>query len=489
MTDFSVPQRMSLGSFFFYFFKAFRGIFNAAIFLIVYIIIRSNGGFLDALTKVAYVIAGIVAISLAKAGRAYYQIKFHVVNGNLIYHSSLISSSTTTIPLDRIQTLRTKQSLLYRLLGVRGVMFDTLAGKGEEVELILSESDWQNLLARIESQERPQPATPDTPPAYNPSSVRGFSSTALVLDALCQSPLKGMAILVGFVTVILKLLSDLPDNAIESATGYLESYLDDLEVSVAGVAIIIVAAYIVSAALWIGKVVLRYYDLTLDYDSRMLTFSYGLISRSTNRFARDKICSVSVKRNPLEKKSGLATIAMKQADNSSELKEEDNLKIYGRDYSGFFLGWWLGQDYKSETDIATLKSGNGVLMLSLIPNLLLSVAAAVALWFLGWYGWILLPVIYLLAGIPEGILTMRHSYITLRESYLIVGKGQFAEITNYLKYENVQVLRMTATPFSRFTGRVSLSLSTSGSTFTVRSLKRNQAQQVYELLLAKSWTA
>ena len=44
MTDFSVPQRMSLGAFVVYFLKFFRYIFNAAIILITYEIFKSGSG-------------------------------------------------------------------------------------------------------------------------------------------------------------------------------------------------------------------------------------------------------------------------------------------------------------------------------------------------------------------------------------------------------------------------------------------------------------
>ena len=108
-------------------------------------------------------IAATAALAFVLACVSYYQIKFHVENGSLIYRHNLISRASTTIPLDRIHTLRTRQGLLYRLLNLRGVLFDTLASKGEEIELILSEADWQCLLDEVEIQEKPQPLAPDIP--------------------------------------------------------------------------------------------------------------------------------------------------------------------------------------------------------------------------------------------------------------------------------------------------------------------------------------
>lgn len=486
MTDFSVPQRMSLGAFFIYFLNFFKLIFKAIIIVLAYKIFTSEGGFSDVLVRILIVIGSVAAIALIVAALAYFKIKFHVEGGNLIYKHSLIGRATTTIPLEKIHTLRTRRGLFYQMLNLRGVVFDTLAAKGTEIELILSESDWQALINQIERQEKPEAASTEAQSDSNFSSYKKFSNKDLILDALCQNHLKGMVVLGGFFAVIFNNLSDLSEETIDRIADYLETHLSYFAVSVAGIAIIMACTYLVSLLLWLGKVLFRYFDLSLTYNSRILTFNHGLFSRLSSRFARDKICTVWIKRNYFEKRLGLGTLAMKQALNSSAQKEEDNLKIYGKDCSEFFLGWWLGKDYSTEPVITSAKSGRGVVIRTLLPDLLLSLAATAVLAYFGRYGWIIVPAIYLMASLPKGILTMRHSSITLKESYIIVGNGRFAEIKNYLKYENVEVVRIQSSPLTRFSGRVSLTLSTTGSTLTVRSLRKDRALYIYELLLAEN---
>lgn len=484
--DFSVPRRMSLEAFFIYFLKSFKSILNAVIIFLAIEIFKSEGGVIELLVKIAAMIGGAALIALIIAAISFFPVKFHVANSNLIYQRNLIRRESTTIPLNRIHSLRTRQGLFYRILGLRGVVFDTLASKGAEIELILKESDWQSLLRQIEREEKPQTADPEMPPVFDPSTTIRFPNRELILDALCQNHLKGMVVLGSFAAVILNHISDFYDNAIDMLANYLESHFEQFALSVAGIALIMVLTYIVSLILWIGKVFLRYFDLSLTYDSKNLSFSHGLLSRMSSRFAHDKICTIRIKQNFLEKKFGLSTLSLKQALNSSAEKEEDNLKIYGQNRSRFFLGWWIGDDFDSEPEIITAKSGRGVMTLSLIKDCLVSIIVSGILWNLELFGWITLPAIYLLAGIPKGIMTMRHSLISLRDSYLIISEGSFAEIKNYLKYANIEVVRIKKTPLSRFSRRVSLTLSTSGTTFTIRSLNQEQAARVYELLLAKS---
>lgn len=72
-------------------------------------------------------------------------------NGNLIFIHGLVRKEITSISLTKIHSLRTKQGLIYRLLDMKGVSFDTLASQSEEIEMILDNEDWEALLSRIET--------------------------------------------------------------------------------------------------------------------------------------------------------------------------------------------------------------------------------------------------------------------------------------------------------------------------------------------------
>lgn len=486
MTDFSLPQRMSTAAFFIIFTKIFKSVAGAAVILIFVRAIDFNSdSFIEtALTVLLIGLSACFVLSLVLAIAAYFPKKFYVKDGNLIFIHGIINRETTTIPLDRVHSLRTKQDLWYRLLDMRGVIFDTLAAKGEDIELILSETHWKNLLNLIEQEERPQTTAADLPPIYNPISTMRFSHKSLILDALCQNHFKGLAILGSFLAVIFDRLNDFTDNAAETISNYAYSFSENMVLTPLYIIILLVVTYLIVLALWMGKVLLRYYDMSLTYDKKMLTFSHGLISRSSSRFAYRKVCAIWVKRNFLEKKLGLCTLMLKQAVNVTAQNEEDNLKLYGADTSEFFLKWWLGKEYMDATEIITAKSGRGVIAHSLLPDLLITAVATATLCKLNMYLWVAIPLIYFIASIFKGILAMRRSRITLKDSYIVINDGRFAEISNYVKYRDVEVVRIRHTPFTRIFHRVTLTLSTPGTTYSVRSLKEREAQEIYELILS-----
>lgn len=426
-----------------------------------------------------------IGISLIAAFAAYYSIKFYVKDGNLIFTHGIIQRLTTTIPLDKIHSLRTNQGLWYRLLDMRGIVFDTLASKGAEVELILDESDWISLMHLIDKEERPKPTSENVPPPFNPSLQKRYENIDLLKDALCQNHLKALVIVAGFIALVFDKLDDIFEDYIETVTDYTMQQWDKLSLSSLDILVALILIYLILVILSVGKIFIRYYDMSLSYDKTFLSFNYGLIARASSRFSYDKICTIWVKQNFLEKRHNLCTSMMKQALNASGLKEDDKLKLYGVDNSEFFLNWWLGKDFKESAEIITSRSGNGVMMHSILPWAVIALVLTGILCYNQEYEFIVIPVVFLLYSVVKGWSAMKRSKIILKDSYVEISDGIFADATNYLKYENIEVVGIKRTPFTRWFHRVSLMLSTSGTSFSVRSLKEKEAEYIYETLLSR----
>ncbi|MDE7026231.1 MAG: PH domain-containing protein, partial [Paramuribaculum sp.] len=392
---------------------------------------------------------------------------------------------TTTIPLDKIHTMRTKRGFIYRLLEMRGITFDTLASKTEEIELILSDVDWLGLKNMIEEEERVPQTKTETVDGDASKELR-FNNMNLIKGAFCQNHFKAIALLLGGVAAVCGQLQDLSDNAIIDIVDYVGSRADSVTgAGVMGIAGIVAVVYIVAMLLWMGQLFLRYYDMTLQTENDQLLFQSGLISRYSSRLAYDKICTVYVKRNILEKKFGCCTLMLKQALNATVDKGDSEVKIYGSNTSEHFLQWWLGEDYASSPTMASAKSGNGLLFHTIKFDLLISLVSTIVLWHFGLHVWILLPIVYMLIALAKGICAIRRSHITLKDSYIIISNGRFADIHNFVKYSSVEVVGIKRTPLTPLFHKVSLVLSTNGTTFTVRSLPAPDAHLIYEMLLNK----
>ncbi len=492
--DFSVPRRMSGSAYVVLLAKALRqyaGVFIIFVIIKVFDSDRQHP-LMEAVGIMAVIAAGFIALAAVSAFFSYYFKKYYIEDGRLVFIHGLFSKETTSIPLDRVQSLRTRQGLVYRILEMRGVLFDTLASESSEIELILDERDWNALLCRVETQERPHgdegpeaEETDDGEEAGGISARISFSNLNLVKGALCQNHLQGAAVLFAALAAVFNAVSTMGDYAVEHVIGYVGTHAGSMSSSPSFWIAVAVVLYLVIMLMWIGKVFLRYYDMEVRMGRGLLVFESGLLARTSNRFRHDKVCTVCVKRNFLEKRMNGSTVMLRQALNASDEKNGTDVKIYGSDSAADFLGWWLGKDYGASPEIASARSGYGLMVHVAWPGLLLALAASAVLAWCSLYAWIALPAVYMLIPLSRGFLAVRRSRVTLKEDYVAVSDGKFADNCNYIKYSNVEVVRLVSTPFTPYFRRVKLILSTNGSTFTVRSLREQEAVDIYELLLDK----
>lgn len=488
MTDFSTPRRMSVSAFVVILYNTLRRSFGVAVFIIVLNVFNSDSGkgLLTRLLLLLAFIMGIIVIAAIWAFLEYTTKKFYISGGNLIFMHGVLRRETATIPLDRIHAMRTKRGIIYRLFQLRGITFDTLASKTEEIELILDEADWQQLLFLIDTEEHVASAAPSVQPACSPDNSIKFCNRNLFKGAICQNHLKGLLILSGLIGALYGRISDISDTAASEIAVYAAERSESLLHYAWGIPAAIIIVYLIILILWIGKVMLRYYDMTLTVGKKLLSFESGMFSRFSSRFSYSKVCTIWVKRNFAERLLHCSTIMIKQALNATAKNEDDKLKIYGSDSSELFLHWWLGGDYSREREIISAKSGRGLFFYTILPDLILSGAATIVIIHFQLFWWLILPGIYILLSVFKGICAVRRSRICLRETYIVVNNGRFADIENYLKYDNIEVVRIRRTPLTKIFHRVTLEFSTSGSILSIRSLAEKEASFIYELLLLKS---
>ncbi len=458
--------------------------------------------FMEKMRVVSLLSVGCLALAALTAFISWYFKKYYIEGGKLIFIHGLLSKETTSIPLSKVQSMRTKQGFIYRVMEMRGVLFDTLASKSAEIELILDDRDWKALMERVEVEE----AVPEAPSAAvsgssefsgtsdtsrfseaaeerTSGSSLSFSNSNLIKGAFCQNHLQGMAVLFAALAAVYNTVSTVDDHAVDHIIDYVDTHAGTLSLQPSGYVVVAVALYFFVMLLWIGKVFLRYANMEVRIARGQLTFESGLIARNSSRFSYDKICTVYVKRNFLEQWLHGSTVMLRQALNATDEKKGADVRVYGSDSAADFLSWWLGSGYGSSPEVVSARSGYGLMWHVMRLDILISLAAAVTLACFGLYVWLAVPAAWLLISLAKGLMAVRRGRITMKEDYIEIHNGRFADIRNYVKYSNVEVVRLRSTPFTPYSRRVSLTLSTNGTSFTLRSLRIEEAREIYELLL------
>lgn len=445
-------------------------------------------------------IGGALALSAGVAFLKYYFRKYHIEGDSLIYTHGLAFKNTTSVPLERIHNLRTKSGIFYRLVDMRGVSFDTLASEKQEVELILNESEWQALLHQVRiGEDFPNADDLDTavapPPPFRQDKLH-VSNLNIIKGALCQNHLQGFAILGAIAAAVFNKVSEIDEDATGRFIDYIDTHAGDVSLSVGQILLCAVVIYLLVMLLWTGRIALRYYGMTITIADNRLTFESGLFSRYTSRIARNKATVLSIKQNPLERLAQCETISIRQAENVTDEKKRGDITIYGSDLGSRILGWWTGDDAGNklpfrdkdsvkESILMTVRSGKGVFVRRFIPHLLIAVVALLVLMFAAD---IIIPAIAacsLYTGLMAGraVMAWRHSSIELTDAYVLINRGNIARIREYVRYPDIESVRIRRTPFTRYTGRVSLQLATNSGATTVYSLTLADARTLRSYLV------
>ena len=252
-------------------------------------------------------LAAFLALAAAVAFVNYYYRKYYVEDGNLVFIHGALRKEKTSVPLGKVQSLRTKRGPIYRLLDMRGVSFDTLASASAEIELILDNDDWDALLSRVEAGEDSPEAQEE---AASPVHEKTMGQKTFKLDvgnanllkgALCQNHLRGLVVLFGALSALWSQLQSLGDGAVTYVVDYVDAHSTHLSFSWLAIVALAAILYVVVLLLWTGKVFLRYANMDIQMGERQLFFESGLFSRASSRFSRDKICTLRVKRNIMER--------------------------------------------------------------------------------------------------------------------------------------------------------------------------------------------
>lgn len=487
MNDFSTPRRMSPAAFIVIWMQTFQQLITTFIVIIGMMLFDDELVFSQRLIMAVAFVGGAIALSAGVAFLKYYFRTYHIEGDSLIYTHGIAFKNTTSVPLERIHNLRTKSGIFYRLVDMRGVSFDTLASEKQEVELILNESEWQALLRQVRiGEDYPNAGDPDTavapPPPFRQETLQ-VSNLNIIKGALCQNHLQGFAILGAIAAAVFNKVSEIDEDATGQIIDYIDAHAGEVSLSVGQILLCAAVIYLFVMLLWTGRTAIRYYGMTINIADSKLTFESGLFSRYTSRIARNKATVLSIKQNPLERLAQCETIAIHQAENVTDEKKRGDITIYGSDLGNRILGWWTGDDTENELPfrdkdsvkesiLMTARSGKGVFVRRFIPHLLIAVVALLVLMFAAD---IVMPAIaactlYTVLMAVRAVMAWRHSSIELTDAYVLINRGNIARIREYVRYPDIESIRIRRTPFTRYTGRVSLQLATNSGATTVYSL-------------------
>ncbi|MDN4753374.1 PH domain-containing protein [Porphyromonadaceae bacterium W3.11] len=481
--DFSTPRRMGWEALIVIMVNAFGEILKNLWILIIPFVF--GNGIKEGRTML-YFLCGLVILSFINPLSRYFTTTIQIKDGKIITRSGLFYKQVKTIPLNRIHALRTKSGPIYQAVDMIGVFFDTIAEKGQELEFILSEEDWQMMLSLVSPEEmmEVQKQIEMRESREKSKVVYRMSPIQIIKGTLVQNHLKGLWMIVLAFWYLFSQLSDY-SWIMDKLLSYAEAQF--IGVSIVFYLMAFIFAYIAGLIVLCAAMLMKYWGLQITFHKNRLEYEAGLFTHKTVRIHRDKVIGLSTKKNYFERKLGLITFKFKQASNALGLKGDEELAIIGMDKPQMILDCWNeGHDHRSTDLVLSGHSQFGLFWRHLFSRCLffvIVVVIAITSYKPILYG--LIPLLMIFGF--EGWKRFRKSKIEIFDDCINVYSGFFANQILTIpmdRIERIERRQLNLLGISFSAGH--LTIMSKGEDITVRSLRLDTLAKAYDYLLFRA---
>ncbi|WP_436343621.1 PH domain-containing protein [Natronorubrum sp. FCH18a] len=412
----------------------------------------------------------------------YYRFTYELTTETVDVASGVVSRQVREIPYRRIQNVDVRQDLLHRLFGVAVVSIETAGGGDTEATLNFVTDDEAR---RLQSEIRRLTAATEESADTDDRSVPPSEADAPADDVADSGrPRDGRDGTLLFELEVRELLL-YAGTAIRPSTGFLPVFLvlfltggdtSLLPQSVAELSVAVLAAS--SVVLWLiatyalsGLVtVTRYYGFRLERAGNDFVYERGLIERYSGSIPVEKVQSVTITDNPLQRLFGYAGLSVETAGygpesdggSQSTVPFADEARVYR------FVERITGADrpqFSAHPSMARRRYlGRYAILAALAVAAAYVVARGTALerWYLAAVAFAAVPVAAHLKWANMGY------YVG--EDHLVVRRGFWRRQTTVIPYYRIQTVSTRRSIFQRRLGLASLVVDTASSRTFSRSV-------------------
>ncbi|AWI26546.1 PH domain-containing protein [Flavobacterium pallidum] len=329
--DFSQPQRQSAVGIIVMFFDTVRHLAKALFPILIVLVINPKIPQL----YVGAAIIGILVFIGVIAWLKYINFTFFLdsEHDEFVITEGVLNKSRTTINLNKIQQVNIKQSLIQKIIGVHSLDVDTAGSSKEEVSIkAISHAIATDLKTRLLEHNFSKPVVEvfyETGEAFqdniaeSPVPFVKISFPSLLKMGITSNYVKSFLLMLAFFFSTYENVKQVygGDNI---DTGRIDSYVSQFTV----VELIIVVTLLIFAVIIIVNVfrmVLRYFDFTIQKQQGTLLLSFGLLNTKSTILKPEKVQIAVVTQNYFQKKMGILQMRIRQA--TSGEKEQKNTAI------------------------------------------------------------------------------------------------------------------------------------------------------------------
>lgn len=253
---------------------------------------------------VEIVAAGIGLLAFVPAILRYIALKYRIADGVFTLHSGLMFRQTRTIPLERIQNVSLKRTLLQRLLGVSTVQIETASGTGVEAELTaVGAADARALVDELRNVTS-QGKVDLEEPLYQATLGQ------LLMAGVTQNK---VGVILLFVLGLFNYVQDIFMDRISDLAKLPERYGVSQMTMAGGMVVALVLLIGVGWVFSIVTVLVKYFGFTLRQESGLLKVRHGLFTQVQAILSSRRVQTISVVAPILQRKLGYCNVLASSA--------------------------------------------------------------------------------------------------------------------------------------------------------------------------------
>jgi putative membrane protein len=481
--DFTIPTRQSVKGLvliFIFSLRQFIKMFWPAILVVVF----QEKIFKDMLLLGIAVIVLLVLL-LIHTVLYYLNFLFYISNGEFILKKGYFRKKVLTVPLDRIQSVNTKQNLIQQVLDVVTLEIDTAGSVAKELKIQALDKSFavelQNHLRPVASKraETGSDLQEEEPAGTAEEVILKLTPSDLLRIGISQNHLGAALIILAFGFQIFQQIQEL---FAEKTAKYSNEFVGFISSSSWALITFLVIFFLIVAVLFsLIRTVLKYFDFKLIKNEGTYRIESGLLNKRKVIIPHGKVQELKWETGPLKKLFGIYHLVFKQAvsdqnrrqqlvdapgclsghleklrtDLFGENKLNDTVKVYSNPY--YFRRLWLFYGW--------------------LPVLLAS-----PFLFREWIYW--LAVLAWLAGSAfYASLVLKKRYFSINNHQIIVSKGAISHQLTQMELHKIQAVEFRQSVFQKKRLLSSLSIMNASGLITIPFIDETVAKQIYNYLL------
>ena len=490
--DLSKPTRQSIKGLVIIFIYSIRQGVRMFWALIAVVVLQKN--ILENKYLIGVALLIILALLVVHTILYYLNFYFYVDGDEFILKKGYLRKKTLTIPLERIQSVNTKQNLIQQILDILTLEIDTAGTVAKELKIHALEKPYADTLNNLLSKGKAAESEEESEETAEISKVEeklvlALSPSDLLKIGISQNHIRTALIIIAFGMQTFNQVQDLFEEKAEEYSGELINFMSSS--SLALILFMVIFFLIISVLFSLFRTLFKYFDFKLLKREKAIRIQSGLVNKRNVLMPYNKIQELNWETGPVKQIFGIYNLVFKQAVSGQSRRNQlvdapgclkNHLELLKTDLFGEEI---LNKSPKIFTDKYYFR--RLWLLSGWLPALIVTpfFYAEWILWIAG-SAWLMLSAGY-------SFLILQKRYFRINNKQVRISKGAVAHKWKQMENYKIQSVKFRQTIFQKRRSLASLQLTNASGSMAIPYINESVARQIYNYLLyhaetsKKSW--